>query len=65
VLAGPFALWLLLQAGGWIAAAVGWLVLIGAFGLEGILLIGNPEGQRLGDELANTRVIGVSVTRNA
>jgi uncharacterized RDD family membrane protein YckC len=51
-------------AGGWFAGAVGWLVLIGAFGLEGILLVGNPQGQRLGDELAGTRVIGVSVPRN-
>lgn len=65
VLAAPFALWLLLPPMGWIAAVVGWLVLIGAFGLEGILLVGNPEGQRLGDELAGTRVIGVSVPRNA
>ena len=65
VLAAPFALWLLLQPVGWIAAVVGWLVLIGAFGLEGILMVGNPEGQRLGDELADTRVIGVSVPRNA
>jgi uncharacterized RDD family membrane protein YckC len=64
VLAAAFALWLLLQPGGWFAGAVGWLVLIGAFGLEGILLVGNPQGQRLGDELAGTRVIGVSVPRN-
>lgn len=65
VLAVPFALWLLLQPVGWLAAVVGWLVLIGAFGLEGILLVGNPQGQRLGDELADTRVIGVSVPHNA
>jgi len=65
VLAIPFALWLFLQPGGWIAEIVGWIVLIGAFGLEGILLVGNPEGQRLGDEFADTRVVGVSVTRHA
>ena len=65
VLSAPFALWLVLQPMGWIAAAVGWLVLIGAFGVEGILLVGNPEGQRLGDELADTRVIGVRNPRNA
>jgi uncharacterized RDD family membrane protein YckC len=65
VLAAPFALWLLLQSGGWFAAVVGWVVLIGAFGLEGILLVGNPQGQRLGDEFAGTRVVAVSVSRNA
>jgi uncharacterized RDD family membrane protein YckC len=65
ILAPPFALWLLLQPGVWIAGVVGWIALIGAFGLEGLLLVGNPEGQRLGDELADTRVIGVRVPGNA
>lgn len=64
VLAGPFALWLLLQPGGWLSATLGWIVLIGAFGLEGILLVGNAQGQRLGDEFAGTRVISVSGARN-
>lgn len=64
VLAAPFALWLLLQPGGWLSAALGWTVLIGAFGLEGILLVGSPQGQRLGDEFAGTRVISVSGARN-
>jgi hypothetical protein len=64
VLAAPFALWLLLQPGGLLSAALGWTVLIGAFGLEGILLVGSPQGQRLGDEYAGTRVISVSGARN-
>lgn len=64
VLAAPFAVWLLLQPAGWLAGTLAWIVLIGAFGLEGILLVGNPQGQRLGDELAGTRVISVSVARN-
>jgi uncharacterized RDD family membrane protein YckC len=65
VLAVPFALWLLLQSGGWIAGVFGWIVLIGVLGLEGILLVGNPMGQRLGDELAGTRVVATNVARNA
>lgn len=65
VLAIPYAVCLLLQSGGWVAATAGWIVFVGAFGLEGILLVGNPQGQRLGDELAGTRVIAVSVARNA
>jgi len=65
VLAAALAVWLYLQPVGWIAAVVGWLVLIGAFGLEGILLVGNPDGQRLGDELADTRVIAMRRPRSA
>lgn len=64
VLAGPFAVWLVLQPGGWLTATLGWIVLIGAFGLEGILLVGSAQGQRLGDEFAGTRVVAVSGARN-
>ncbi len=65
MVAVPFALWLLLQSGGWFAGLVGWIVLIGALGLEGVLLVGNPLGQRLGDEFAGTRVVATNIVRNA
>lgn len=65
VLAVPFGLWLLFQHGGWLLEGLGWIVLIGVFGVEGLLLVGNPQGRRLGDELADTRVVGVTVTRSA
>jgi hypothetical protein len=53
------------QHGGWLPAVVGWVVVIAAVGVEGILLVGNPQGRRLGDELADTRVVELRVTRNA
>jgi hypothetical protein len=65
VVAIPFALWLSLQSGGWLAGALGWVVLIGALGMEGILLVGNPQGRRLGDEFAGTRVVAADAARNA
>ncbi len=65
VVAIPFALWLLLQSAGWFVGVLGWIVLIGALGLEGILLVGNPQGQRLGDELAATHVVVANAARNA
>jgi hypothetical protein len=40
-------------------------VFVVALGLEGVLLAGNPQGLRLGDELAETRVVGVTVTDRA
>jgi hypothetical protein len=48
-----------------LAAAVGTIILVGALGLEGTLLVGNPQGRRLGDDFADTRVVDVRVTRNA
>ncbi len=36
---------------------VGWLVTVGIVGFESFVMIGNPKGIRLGDELAKTRVI--------
>lgn len=65
VVAVPFALWLSLQTGGWLAGALGWVVLIGALGMEGILLVGNPQGRRLGDEFAGTRVVAANAAHNA
>lgn len=65
LVAGPFAVWALFQHGGWLAAAVGTIILVGALGLEGTLLVGNPQGRRLGDDFADTRVVDVRVTRNA
>lgn len=65
VLAVPCAVWAVLQHGGWLPAIVGWLVVIAALGVEGIVLVGNPQGRRLGDELADTRVVELRVTRNA
>lgn len=62
VLAIPFGLWALLLQGGWIVSSAGWLILIAGFGLEAILLAGNPQGRRLGDDLAGTSVIGMTIT---
>jgi uncharacterized RDD family membrane protein YckC len=58
----PYAVWHLLGQGGWIMAGVGWIVLVVACGVEGVLLAGNPQGRRLGDELAGTSVVGIAVT---
>jgi hypothetical protein len=65
VVAVPCAIWAVFQHGGWLPAVVGWVVVIAAVGVEGILLVGNPQGRRLGDELADTRVVELRVTRNA
>ena len=65
IVAGPYALWHLLAQGGWLLGVVGGLVFVGAVVLEGVLLAGNPQGLRLGDELAETRVVGVTVTDRA
>lgn len=62
VLAIPFGLWALLLQGGWILSSAGWLILIAGFGLEAILLAGNPHGRRVGDELAGTSVIGMTIS---
>lgn len=65
VVAVPFAVWSVFQHGGWMASLLGWIALLGALGLEGVLLVGNPQGRRLGDELADTRVVALRVTRDA
>ena len=36
---------------------IGWLIGLGLFIFEALLIIGNREGVRLGDEIAHTRVI--------
>ena len=36
---------------------LGWFFLLLAFALEFLLMLGNEEGMRLGDDLADTRVI--------
>lgn len=36
---------------------LGWIVCIAFFAFEFILMIGDPDGKRLGDHLANTSVI--------
>ena len=36
---------------------VGWLVSVAIVGFEAILIIGNEQGRRLGDELAGTQVL--------
>lgn len=65
IVAGPYALWHLLAQGGWLLGMIGGLAFVGAVVLEGVLLAGNPQGLRLGDELAETRVVGVTVTDRA
>ena len=41
----------------WKVPLVGWLLTIVIFVLEFIILVGSPEGKRIGDEIANTRVV--------
>jgi hypothetical protein len=36
---------------------IGWIVAIAVAALEGLLIIGNERGLRLGDEFANTQVL--------
>ena len=36
---------------------IGWLPALAVVGFESLLLIGNPKGRRLGDELAGTQVL--------
>lgn len=39
---------------------IGWLLLAAAIAVEFLVLLGSAEGVRLGDELAGTRVVGIS-----
>lgn len=57
-LAVPFGIWALLLHGGWLMTTAGWLMLLGAVGVEALFLAGNPQGRRLGDDVADTFVIG-------
>lgn len=41
---------------------IGWLLGLCLVGFESLLLIGNPKGNRVGDELAGTQVIDHRVT---
>lgn len=36
---------------------VGWIVSVAIMALEGVLIIGNEQGRRLGDEIAGTQVL--------
>lgn len=36
---------------------VGWIITLAILALEGLLIIGNERGRRLGDELAHTQVL--------
>jgi uncharacterized RDD family membrane protein YckC len=50
---GPLALGVLL----WKLPLLGWLLAAAVFALETLLMVGSPEGRRLGDELAGTEVL--------
>lgn len=65
ILAVPYAAWYALAQGGWILATIGWVILVAVFGAEGLLLIGNPQGLRMGDELARTSVVGRQAAHRA
>ncbi|MEW6324925.1 MAG: RDD family protein [Nitrospirota bacterium] len=43
---------------------IGWLLAGAVAALEGLLVLGNSRGRRLGDELANTHVINAERTRS-
>ncbi|MFQ5587237.1 MAG: RDD family protein [Nitrospiria bacterium] len=40
---------------------VGWLLAVLVLGFESLLLIGNPRGRRVGDELAKTQILDYTV----
>lgn len=40
---------------------IGWFLGSGVLGFESLLLIGNPKGRRVGDELAKTQVLDYTV----
>ncbi len=42
---------------------VGWLIAVGIVGFESLLMIGNPNGRRLGDEMAKTFVLDMKGVR--
>ena len=42
---------------------IGWLIAAGIVGFESLLMIGNPNGLRLGDEMAKTFVSDLRVTK--
>lgn len=41
----------------WKVPLIGWMLTTAVFVLEFIILTGSPEGKRIGDEIANTRVV--------
>ena len=41
----------------WKVPFLGWLLAAGVFALEFIVLLGSPDGRRIGDEIANTWVV--------
>ncbi|MDA8387691.1 MAG: RDD family protein [Nitrospiraceae bacterium] len=41
----------------WKVPLIGWMLAAVVFVLEFIILVGSPEGRRIGDEIANTRVV--------
>jgi hypothetical protein len=55
----PFAVALLAFAVPYVGPYVGWLVLLVIIAFEAVLIIGNEQGRRLGDEVAGTQVLDV------
>jgi len=43
----------------WIVPWIGWLFFLLVTGLEFVLILGNKDGKRLGDEIADTAVIEI------
>jgi len=44
---------------------IGWLIAAGIVSFESFLMIGNPNGMRLGDEMAKTFVADIRMTRHS
>ena len=53
----PFAVALLAFAVPYVGPYVGWLVMIAIIAFEAVLILGNGQGRRLGDEVAGTQVL--------
>ncbi|HTP41239.1 MAG TPA: RDD family protein [Nitrospiria bacterium] len=56
----PFGVAMLLAAIPW----VGWLLAVAVVVLEGLLVVGNDRGRRLGDEAAQTHVVNARSERS-
>jgi len=56
-IAVPMTIWYVFGQAGWLLGMVGWVALLGSLAVESVLMIGNPYGLRIGDEIASTVVV--------
>ncbi len=49
----------------WKVPFVGWIITLGIFSFEFVVLVGSPEGKRAGDEMAGTWVVEARLNEEA